>query len=71
MFARMLSRVSRWVHQTDNVVQLNDSYVVKVSELMRTSLPKPHRKSNVIVDADGTITPIIRLGCDDDFRYTK
>lgn len=71
MFAEILSRVVRWLHKNHTLVQLNDGYVVKVSELMRASLPKPHRKSNVIVDADGTITPIIRLGCDDDFRYTK
>ncbi len=67
----MLSRILKYIPNALNVVQVNDGYVVKVSELMKASLPKPHRKSNVIVDADGTITPIIRVGCDDDFRYTK
>ena len=67
----MLSRILKCLHNPLKVVQVNSGYVVKVSELMKASLPKPHRKSNVIVDADGTITPIIRLGCDDDFRYTK
>ena len=71
MIARILSRVLRWLHKNHTFVQVNDGYVVKVSELMDTSLPKPRRKTNVVIGGDNEVLPIITYRCEDDFKYTK
>ena len=67
----MLSRILKYLLNPLKVVQVNSGYVVKVSELMKASLPKPRRKTNVLIGADGEKLPLITVRCEDDFRDTK
>ena len=60
MFVWRLWRIIRNTLFKQNSHQVNDEYIVKVSELMTPRLRKPKHKSKFIVN-DGEILPIILI----------